>query len=131
MRIYVDDQGGANITVVKDEVSPTILLNGAKAHAMIIAELKSFNNILCYENHAQDCRVKGPIDVAQTLGASNANSLGTSGNNPLVLHSIAFCPGVARRRGGDNRFTTELSPTVTSNTGDNVPAVCQSCRHEH
>ena len=89
------------------------------------------HSVLCYENHAQDSRVKGPIAVAQTLGASNANSLGTSGNNPLVLHSIAFCPGVARRRGGDNRFTTELSPTVTSNTGDNVPAVCQPYSHEH
>lgn len=38
MRIVVDDQGGANITVVEGDVSPTILLNAGKAHALIIAE---------------------------------------------------------------------------------------------
>lgn len=37
-----------------------------------------------YENHAQDCRVKPCVGVAPTIGASNANGVGTGGNNPLV-----------------------------------------------
>ena len=41
--------------------------------------------VQCYENHAQDSRVQGPIDTAPTQGSSNANSAGVSGNNPLVV----------------------------------------------
>ena len=41
--------------------------------------------VLCYEHHAQDSRVRGPIFVAQTFGSSNANSMGVSGNNPLIV----------------------------------------------
>lgn len=40
---------------------------------------------MCYENHAQDSRVRGPINAAPTFGHSNANSMGVSGNNPLIL----------------------------------------------
>lgn len=38
-----------------------------------------------YEHHAQDMRVRGPIFAAPTFGASNANSPGISGNNPLIV----------------------------------------------
>lgn len=38
-----------------------------------------------YENHAQDCRVKPCDEAAPTIGASNANGVGTGGNNPLVV----------------------------------------------
>lgn len=38
-----------------------------------------------YENHAQDCRVKPCGEAAPTIGASNANGVGTGGNNPLVV----------------------------------------------
>lgn len=50
-----------------------------------------------YENHAQDCRVKPCGEVAPTIGASNANGVGTGGNNPLVVgtfvkvgHAVCF-----------------------------------------
>lgn len=42
--------------------------------------------VLVYENHAQDSRVReirGGCCV--TLGSSNANSPGVSGNNPLIV----------------------------------------------
>lgn len=46
-----------------------------------------------YENHAQDCRVKPCGEVAPTIGASNANGVGTSGNNPLVVETpVGGCP---------------------------------------
>lgn len=37
-RIYLDDQGGHQMQVLKEDVSPCILLNGAKAHALIVCE---------------------------------------------------------------------------------------------
>ena len=40
---------------------------------------------VCYENHAQDSRVQGPIDTAPTQGSSNVNSAGVSGNTPLAV----------------------------------------------
>lgn len=40
---------------------------------------------VAYEHHAQDRRVKGPIHAAPTFGHSNANSMGVSGNNPLLV----------------------------------------------
>lgn len=39
------------------------------------------------------------------------------------VHAIAFEPGIARRLGGDSRFTEELSPTLRVNAGDNQVAV--------
>ena len=39
----------------------------------------------CFENHAQDRRVRGPIFASPTFGHSNANSMGVSGNNPLLV----------------------------------------------
>lgn len=45
-----------------------------------------------YEHHAQDSRVKRILnDVAQTLGHSNANSVGASGNNPIILAIRGGC----------------------------------------
>ena len=44
-----------------------------------------FSGFVAYEHHAQDRRVKGPIFSAPTFGHSNANSMGVSGNNPLLV----------------------------------------------
>lgn len=40
--LYLDDQGGGVMNVVDDDISPTILLNGAKAHALIVVAFKDF-----------------------------------------------------------------------------------------
>lgn len=40
MTLYFDDQGGGVMKVVSEDVSPTILLNGAKAHALIVMSIK-------------------------------------------------------------------------------------------
>ena len=77
---------------------------------------------ICYENHAQDSRVKNMGEVCQNLTAR----MGTGGGNlPLVqeVSSIAFEPGVAKREGGDSRFTEEFVGTLRANAGDNQPAV--------
>jgi hypothetical protein len=55
-----------------------------------------------------------------TLGVNCGMSTGRNG----VINSIAFEPGIAKRDGGDSRFTDELSPTLRSNAGDNQTATC-------
>lgn len=60
------------------QVSPTLNVfdNSGDARAVV----------LVYENHAQDCRVReirGGCCV--TIGSSEANSPGSTGNNPMVL----------------------------------------------
>ena len=52
---------------------------------MTLDTMHDAHSVLCYEHHAQDSRVRGPIFVAQTFGSSNANSMGVSGNNPLLV----------------------------------------------
>ena len=40
-RIYLDDQGGTVMQLLTEDVSPTLMLNAAKAHALIVCEPKS------------------------------------------------------------------------------------------
>ena len=40
-RIYLDDQGGKVMQVFSKDVSPTIMQNAGKAHALIVCEPKS------------------------------------------------------------------------------------------
>lgn len=41
-----------------------------------------------FENHSQDTRYTGPLEVAQTVSAT----YGTGGNNqPFVVESAGFC----------------------------------------
>ena len=76
----------------------------------------------CYENHAQDSRVQGPIDTAPTQGSSNANSVGVSGNNPLVCFSKVSHPKGAE---GDGERWDEREVAQTRNTFDNGEKRCQ------
>lgn len=39
-RIYFDDQGGGQMKIVTEDVSPCLLLNAAKKHALIVYEKK-------------------------------------------------------------------------------------------
>lgn len=56
--IYLDDQGGQVMQVVKEDVSPCILQNGAKAHALIICETKP-RVVAFTQNTREEVRVLG------------------------------------------------------------------------
>jgi len=73
------------------------------------------NAIHTFENHAQDSRVQDIGDVSPLLGASNANSAGVSGNNPLVVFSKA---SHARNAAGDGERYAESDVAQTRNTFD-------------
>lgn len=80
------------------------------------------NSYLCYENHAQDSRIKEMNGSCQALSAR----MGTGGGNlPLVQEysTIAFEPGIAKREGNNSRFTDEFSGALRGNAGDNQTAV--------
>ena len=56
--IYLDDQGGRQMQVLKEDVSPCILLNGAKAHALIVCEKKP-KVIAFAQNTREEVRILG------------------------------------------------------------------------
>ena len=70
---------------------------------------------LVFENHSQDTRYKGPLDVAQTV----SSTYGMGGNNqPFVLEAAGFCTehsANARSIG----YEEERSPTLRAGV---VPA---------
>jgi site-specific DNA-cytosine methylase len=73
-----------------------------------------------YENHPNDSRVTGPLDIAPTV----VSRFGTGGGNvPLVNNeAITFQPGNLRREAGaDPSFTT--TTTLKASAGDQTPHV--------
>lgn len=61
------------------------------------------SNSLMFENHGQDCRYKGPLDVSQTV----SSTFGTGGNNqPFVVEDAKTF---------DVRFTSENTKVVRHN----------------
>ena len=68
--LVLNDQGGERMDVTKDV---TCTLRAEYHHPPLV-----------FENHGQDCRYKGPMDVTQTV----LSTFGTGGNNqPFVLQT--------------------------------------------
>jgi len=76
-----------------------------------------------YENHPNDSRITGPLDVAPTV----VSRFGTGGGNvPLVNNEpITFQPGNLRRDAGAEPSTTTTTTTTTlkASAGDQMPHV--------
>lgn len=70
---------------------------------------------LMFENHSQDTRYTGPIEVAQTVSAT----YGTGGNNqPFVVESAGFCTEHSAKAHGIG-YEEEKAPTLRAGV---VPA---------
>jgi DNA (cytosine-5)-methyltransferase 1 len=80
-----------------------------------------------YENHPNDSRVTGPLDVAPTV----VSRFGTGGGNvPFVnLEPITFQPGNLCRRAGANP-STQVTTTLTTSSGDQIPHIAYSIRED-
>jgi site-specific DNA-cytosine methylase len=74
-----------------------------------------------YENHPNDSRVTGPLDVAPTV----VSRFGTGGGNvPLVNNeAITFQPGNLRREAGADPSFTTTTTTLKASAGDQTPHV--------
>lgn len=84
---FVDraDTAGCNGKGWKEDVSYT--LNTVDRHCVAVLSEKGESNQMLFENHSQDCRYKGPLDVCPMLPAQ----LGTGGNNtPFVVQAYSF-----------------------------------------
>ena len=78
---------------------------------------------LMFENHSQDTRYRGPLEVSQTVSAT----YGTGGNNqPFVVESAGFCTEHSAKARGIG-FEEEKSPTLRAGV---VPATLKiRCGH--
>ena len=94
--------------------------DGAIAGALAAESGMKQTNYICYENHAHDSRITESNEVSPLI----SSKAGTGGGNlPLVQECYAFEPGVAKREGGDSRFTENFCGTLRGNAGDNQHAV--------
>ncbi len=74
------------------DVAPCLTSTDLVKQMMTEADKGGGYVIATFENHAQDSRVKDAANLAPTVGASNANSVGVSGNNPLVVFAKVSHP---------------------------------------
>lgn len=89
--LCLNDQGG-NVMEYSEDVSGTLR---AQEHG---------HQPLVFDNHGQDTRFQGPVDVAQTVSAS----FGQGGNNqPLVSSSLFIRGRVDVFRNGETAASTE------------------------
>lgn len=75
---------------------------------------------LMFENHGQDCRYKGPLDVSQTV----LSTYGTGGNNqPFIVEDVKSfdvrLTSKGTRNARNNVYETDTSRTI--DTGGNSP----------
>jgi DNA (cytosine-5)-methyltransferase 1 len=69
-------------------------------------------------------RAQSTEDYETWVDDGKANTLNTFDLGDIrTTHAIAFEPGIAKREGGDSRFTKEKSPTLRKEMGDNQVAV--------
>lgn len=118
--MVLDDQGGSQISVRDDGKCPTLR---AETHGNLPCVLKEQH---LFENHSQDSRYRGPLDVCPMLPAQ----LGTGGNNqPFVVESQPIkCYDIGEARLRTPSEYEEISPTLTARCGtggNNVPAVVE------
>lgn len=110
--LCLNDQGGERMDV-SENITGT--LRAESHHPPII-----------FENHSQDCRYKGPLNISQTV----SSTFGTGGNNqPFVLNPKK----IQNLKNFDIRLTSEGTKNVRNNiyetdvsrtidTGGNYPA---------
>ena len=104
--LCLNDQGGERMDVTEDI---TATLRAASNHPPLV-----------FENHSQDTRYKGPLDMAPTV----LSTYGTGGNNqPFVLEDqkcfdVRFT-SEGTRNARQNCYETETSRTI--DTGGNTP----------
>jgi DNA (cytosine-5)-methyltransferase 1 len=156
------DLGGGSETLVTTNrlVAFGEYADDGTASTLKARDYKDHTDLIVYETHPADSRVKEMGEVCQTV----TSRWGTGGGNvPLVQsigftqcdagrdagnevsptlrsggdggypnHSVAygFEPGIAKREGSPNRFSEEMSPTLRAQMGDNQAAVAYSIRED-
>ena len=117
-RVVLNDQGGARMSVTED-VTNTLRAQ-EKGHPPLVLDEPS---AVVFENHSQDTRYTGPVDVAPTVSAT----YGMGGNNqPFVVekhNGAVMAGGFCTEHSADSRgigYEDERAPTLRANV---VPGV--------
>jgi DNA-cytosine methyltransferase len=156
------DLGGGSETLVTTNrlVAFGEYADDGTASTLKARDYKDHTDLIVYETHPADSRVKEMGEVCQTV----TSRWGTGGGNVPLVQSIGFTqsdaardvghdvsptlrsggdggypnhavaygfePGVTKREGNPNRFTEELSPTLRAQMGDNQASVAYSIRED-
>ncbi len=99
--LVLNDQGGQRMDVLDDKTST---LRATANHPPCVM----------FENHSQDTRYTGPLDVAPTVSAT----YGTGANNQPFVTTAGFCTEHSSKSRGIG-YEEEVSPTLRAGT---VPA---------
>ncbi|WMJ89281.1 DNA cytosine methyltransferase [Anaerocolumna sp. MB42-C2] len=102
--LVLNDQGGQRMDVLDDRTST---LRAKANHPPCVM----------FENHSQDTRYTGPLDVAPTVSAT----YGTGGNNQPFVTTAGFCTEHSSKSRGIG-YEEEVSPTLRAGT---VPAAME------
>lgn len=109
--LCLNDQGGSRMDVT-DDVTATLRAEAHHPPCILDAEM--------YENHSQDTRYTGPVDVAPTVAAT----YGTGGNNqPFVVKTAyGICSKDSNAMKSDNPhsgiYEADTSRTIDGNGGN-------------
>lgn len=109
--LCLNDQGGSRMDVT-DDVTATLRAEAHHPPCVLDAEM--------YENHSQDTRYTGPVDVAPTVAAT----YGTGGNNqPFVVKTAyGICSKDSNAMKSDNPhsgiYEADTSRTIDGNGGN-------------
>lgn len=68
--------------------------------------------------------------ASQSMSADVISPTLDKSKTPATMQSIAFEPGIAKREGGNSRFSEEQTPTLRANMGDNQVSVAYSIRED-
>ncbi len=109
--LCLNDQGGSRMDVT-DDLTATLRAEAHHPPCVLDAEM--------YENHSQDTRYTGPVDVAPTVAAT----YGTGGNNqPFVVKAAyGICSKDSNSMKSDNPhsgiYEADTSRTIDGNGGN-------------
>ena len=112
--------GGGNVPMIM-EPEPVIRMATLQAQGVPHVVCYMSSNQFLFENHSQDTRYKGPLNVAPIVSAT----FGMGGNNqPFIVESV-IC--MATQQGGSEIRTDDKAPTLTAAagmSGNNQPVIC-------
>lgn len=104
--IATDYKGGKAISFYPQRKAESINPSEECANTLTNGGAPGFQNAICYENHAQDSRIK-PVDVAQAITAR----MGTGGGNLPVVQDVKAPMAAPRDTGCDEAQRNDGEPS--------------------
>ena len=102
---------------------PTITNSGA-GFSRVGNGTTEHETYIAVQAYRKSRRAQSNTDFETWVDDGKANTINTFDLGDVrTTHAIAFEPGIAKREGGESRFTEEITSTLRSDMGDNQVAV--------